>query len=122
MAKTIEGRARRDRSKNRKKSWGHQDRQPIQAAETIRDETRGPRSGHRKKDTRQWCRGKVGVEHDPRWVPSRWASAWNKGGGILTLEEASNWDWTCRECGKVLKWKWNPAKKPAWARSMEDKK
>ena len=49
-----------------------------------------PKRGSRK-DTRRWCRGKVGREHRYEWVEShRWASG------------NSGWkDLKCVECGRL---------------------
>jgi hypothetical protein len=45
-----------------------------------------PRSS---KDTKRWCRGKVGALHVKKWLKStKYTSEW--------------WDYRCGECGKVF--------------------
>lgn len=52
-------------------------------------ETPRPHAG--KKDTRRWCKGKVGVEHQKEWKPD------NK----YPFKEASpRMDYRCTSCGK----------------------
>lgn len=38
----------------------------VKKVETLQEEVRSYPS--HKKDTKRWCRGKVGVEHIPEWV------------------------------------------------------
>jgi hypothetical protein len=47
-----------------------------------------------RKDTRRWCRGKVGVPHQTHWV--KWFdTAWSK-------KPQSYWNEICQVCGKKL--------------------
>lgn len=50
-----------------------------------------------KKNTKKWCKGKVGVEH----VPSEWRLMKRFGGlcGTTFREKV------CMKCGKTLEWK-----------------
>jgi hypothetical protein len=60
-----------------------------------------------KKDTRKWCRGRIGVEHKPQCVShDEWENR----------QDGSDWskDWrvlVCEECGKQLDY-WFPV--PWW--------
>jgi hypothetical protein len=40
------------------------------------DRPEEPRQPYGKKDTRRWCRGRVGVEHKKAWFHGRWN--WNE--------------------------------------------
>ena len=50
-----------------------------------------------KKDTRHWCKGKVGTKHKVEWRPSKY------GYGSENL--------TCIVCEKVCSWWWKPWRK-----------
>lgn len=69
-----------------------------------------------KKDTKKWCKGKVGREHVPELTKQSWANdrtcappeRW-----MLQLMPTRNWrcyhQWVCANCGKVLD-RWLPAR------------
>lgn len=65
-----------------------------------RDARQGPpavdepvRVKHRKTDRKRWCKGKVGIEHTPRWrLETKW-------GAILP----SKWSWMIFECTRCQK-------------------
>lgn len=44
-----------------------------------------------RKNKRKWCRGKIGVEHQPKWV-------------YRTHYVFTTIEYTCQVCGKVLDW------------------
>lgn len=68
-------------------------------------------SPHRaRKDTKRWCRGKVGVEHTPNVVLA--AAGWQRFGGWEKRCGWSSWKpagWMCRhqevcsECGRIMR-------------------
>jgi hypothetical protein len=75
------------------------------------DDLRPPRQGRPgRKDTRRWCRGVEGREHDPEIViPENQRWRWN------VCRPAQPWmrsDWSCahaercRACGKVMRDGW----------------
>jgi len=67
------------------------------ARHTAVDDAHRTRSAASKKDTKRWCRGKVGVEHLPAVRPYRPTSTWN-GQSIF-----SNWLVRyCTACGRDL--------------------
>jgi hypothetical protein len=49
-----------------------------------------PRRRHSRKDTKRWCRGKIGVPHHLAWQPTRPGS--------------DSYELTCSACGKKLDW------------------
>lgn len=59
-----------------------------------------------KKDTKRWCRGKVGVEHEP--IVRKRAGYWHDKpcrGSVVSLDWlACNHEEACVNCGKILKW------------------
>lgn len=67
-----------------------------------------------KKNTKRWCKGKVGKEHQPVWVGRQ--------------DRLSIWlKYTCQECGKILDhwWSWGREKdglEPPAIGSSEPKK
>lgn len=69
------------------------------------------RQALKKKDTRRWCRGKVGVEHTPEIVMGQsWGKACSRGGHYDRQTQTWNADvvWVCYHvqsctgCGKHL--------------------
>jgi len=55
-----------------------------------------------KKKTRKWCKGKVGISHEPAWVPSEsygWLSV------MRPNYEYEHQVYKCRNCGKILDWR-----------------
>lgn len=58
-----------------------------------------------KKDTRRWCRGKVGIEHEPivQKRPGYWQDKPCKWSQVVPLL-ACNHEEVCKNCGKILKW------------------
>lgn len=54
-----------------------------------------------KKQRRRWCRGRVGVEHDPAWEMHKfWAT--------LPPDRPNPYRWevyVCRTCGRILKYR-----------------
>ena len=64
-----------------------------------------PRKNSRKKNRRKWCRGKVGVEHKPKWVvdPSRYLDF--KTGRPPENPENEYQIYECESCGKHLGWR-----------------
>lgn len=71
--------------------------------------------GGRKKDTKRWCKGKVGREHQPKCTPHL------PGLGIF-----DGWfDLACSVCGKVLDRHWplgrrERADRPDWVKEEND--
>jgi hypothetical protein len=66
----------------------------------------------KSKNTKRWCKGKVGVEHKPRCVKS-------KSGSNNPENYSFHWrDLVCIQCGKVLDcyWpiRWRESSKPTW--------
>ena len=54
------------------------------------------------KDTRKWCKGRVGIEHDPRWVDFHEAKTGR-------TDFRSKWELQiCANCGKHLKLRQRP--------------
>lgn len=49
-----------------------------------------PRRGHAHKNTKRWCRGKVGVEHLTAWIPDKRFGSW--------------WNLECVSCHRLLAW------------------
>lgn len=56
----------------------------------FEDETPKHRS---KKNTRRWCKGKVGREHIPVWI---------KNNKYAMIKDAEWLDYVCQDCKKVL--------------------
>jgi hypothetical protein len=75
-----------------------------------RDDLGPTRRSPGRKDTRQWCRGHVGREHDPEIIiPENQRWSWSKCGPAPAWWRA---EWSCshvercRQCGKVLRQSW----------------
>lgn len=48
-----------------------------------------------KKDTKRWCRGKVGIEHKKKWALNR-----RMDHSLTTKRPNTCWTFSCTECGK----------------------
>lgn len=72
-----------------------------------------PKASQKRKDTKHWCKGKVGREHTPEVGLSKWPYNRNICG---TAADIYSWDngpfrnrWVCRHelvctsCGKIIK-------------------
>lgn len=87
-------------------NWGDRLSRSAQLAEAVSDTM--PR-GRGRKDTKRWCRGKVGTEHEPRVeYRSQYGHAcgwmwWYRGG----VKDSGYWSChhseVCQRCGKVLR-------------------
>lgn len=55
----------------------------------VYPEPNEPRTAAGRKDTKRWCRGKVGVKHSPEWRPDHIAQ--------FTV-------YACTTCGRHLDW------------------
>lgn len=83
------------------------------------EEDRTPRR-RRKKDTRRWCRGKVGVEHQPVIVRDHWGWTADQECGLRDWVVGRDPDWfcfhreVCDNCGKVLRHKLSDEECPIW--------
>jgi hypothetical protein len=65
-----------------------------------------PKHGNKKKNTKKWCKGKVGKEHDMEIGVI--ARSYSSLSGAFVVDK-------CKGCGKEMNWRWNPAKpKPSW--------
>ena len=81
-------------------------------AHTALDERREPladspvRTWPGKKDTKRWCGGHVGREHEPHWQPTRFA--------LMRDYEPPWMDYVCAVCGKKLDhcWPWRRSTEP----------
>lgn len=65
----------------------------CKAVEVVRPEAPAP---HRsRKDTKRWCKGKVGREHAYRWIlsPIRFGT-----------QPPSWWEELCETCGRKARW------------------
>lgn len=62
-----------------------------------------------KKNTKKWCKGKVGVEHKTKWVKgSELKNTNNRLKDILIRKPSVNrFVLICEVCGKELDWDWN---------------
>jgi hypothetical protein len=49
-----------------------------------------------KKNTRKWCKGKVGVLHQPKW------RAWTKLPYRGKVDDSTSLEFVCERCGKSL--------------------
>ena len=95
------------------KDWNESDIRRRDERQTILPDIRTP--GRSAKDTRKWCRGKVGVEHKPVCV------AYGELKSTTATTPISR-EWrtlVCTECNKHLDhwcpWPWTRnKKKPGW--------
>ncbi len=100
-------------SPKRLRDWG---RPPARSAELTTAVTADPEPVKRppgRKDTREWCRGKVGVPHQPAIVkgngklPCRWAGRYDY--KLIRRQDAWSVGWSCwhheecSACGKILR-------------------
>ena len=73
---------------------------PVPSLERPRSQR--PFRQRSKKDTRRWCRGKVGLLHRTEWLPTRLGS--------------DSYELICSVCGKKLNWcfhaSWWPRRNP----------
>jgi hypothetical protein len=70
----------------------------------YREERIRPRGN--KRDTRKWCKGKVGVRHSLDWK----------------IFMRTIWVWYCTKCGKKVRWwddMWSHASKPDRIKELE---
>ena len=70
-----------------------------------------PKTRSRGKNTKKWCRGKVGVEHKPKCVDYIDTKQLQARGARLMLGLRNGWKLLiCTECGKELAYymPWNP--------------
>ena len=119
-----------ERHKRTKWEWGL----PARSAEVQEAARADPDPAKRapaRKDTRSWCKGKVGVGHAPELVLSppvltRWACEWSP--GLWSSEDGSfpvKWRCChreiCQRCSKVLRepWELKRAECPAYPGSGE---
>jgi hypothetical protein len=87
------------RHPNRKRrwlSWGGRVRLPARDERRVSpaDDARLGGRGGLRKDTKRWCRGVVGREHDRQAVRDH----------SFTFSEC--WIWRCRACGKIFDRYW----------------
>ncbi len=63
-----------------------------------------PKPSHSKKDTKHWCKGKVGREHKLEWIdaPNQHYSEWMRQHDIERYKIR-----TCTVCGKQFEYCWN---------------
>ena len=103
--------------------------QEVQAA--AADDPEPPKRGPARKNTRDWCKGKVGVEHVPHlvWHPVLWRRGepdcrWRAGWDSRTGGESAYWACDhreeCERCGKVLRDRIPAAECPAYPGTSED--
>lgn len=53
------------------------------------------------KDTKKWCRGKVGTHHEPTWKRDRW-------GSFMTCDQCGrDMNKRCRPDWKPDQWEWD---------------
>jgi hypothetical protein len=79
------------------------------------------RYGHKKKNTRRWCKGKEGREHVTELRPSKWLQ-WHKIAGYncgwSRWSKRRRWSCThtvvCINCEKILEWQLPKEKCPIW--------
>lgn len=57
--------------------------------------------GGKRKDKRRWCRGKVGVEHEPKCLTMAEAK---RGSFYDRMEDDGSRLLVCTRCGKELAW------------------
>lgn len=63
-------------------------------------ETPKPATANAKKNTRKWCRGKVGIEHQPKCVDHIQTKGWS------ILQSSGAKLLVCTACGKELDRYW----------------
>lgn len=66
----------------------------------AKDSPEVPKPGHRKKDTKNWCRGKVGTPHSFRRTMDHWAArtTWSL---WVHSKKTTNIIFRCTNCGKI---------------------
>lgn len=64
-----------------------------------------PTPSGKKKDTRSWCKGKVGREHQSKCVSFKEIKGWGQDKYRLLI---------CTECGKDLEIYYGRGDKPSW--------
>jgi len=100
--------------------WGTEPGRSAQRTEAVAEGVREPaRKAPARKDTRSWCRGKVGTEHIPVIVIDHTAPHFTPG---PQCEWKASWDWRtnayfvywacphheiCGQCQKVLRDRFN---------------
>lgn len=57
-----------------------------------------------RKDTKNWCKGKIGREHLPEWIVKYWRHTFTRGRSITWGKRR---ELTCMVCGKVIKIVWS---------------
>jgi len=72
--------------------------QRYKRVENKQVESEASPKSNKKKKTKIWCKGKVGITHNPKWVK------------VQSYFGTFRWDNKCQRCGKI-KGSWYPNSK-----------